>query len=77
MMIYKTRSIMASEYGRCRKTFRKMIAALEHALPKGNICPRWQKYIYEVYHYPTGVDKMDYDDVRLPEFAGKNDMIAA
>lgn len=67
MLVYKTRTAIANEFGVCRKTFRKRLSALQYDLPPGNVSPRWQKYVYLSLHFPDGVRREDYEVVRLPQ----------
>jgi hypothetical protein len=65
-MSTKTRTIVAEEYGMCRKTLRKRMDAMPYEFPKTSLDPRWLKLIYEEMGYPESVDEDDYVKVRVP-----------
>lgn len=67
MLIYKTRTMLANEFGVCRKTLRRRFDGLEFVPPPGEIDPRWQKYIYDCLYFPDGVNADDYEKVRFPK----------
>lgn len=53
----KTRQQMADEFDFSYPTFWRRLKAHGIELPKGLICPKWQKAIYEELGYPPGLDR--------------------
>jgi hypothetical protein len=60
---YKTRQEIAAEYGISPKTLKKKLGKHDIKLPRGRICLRDQKMIYEALGYPLDVSKHDYEDI--------------
>jgi hypothetical protein len=58
-MTTKTREQIAKEFGICRKTLSKWLAATEYTFPRLLTLP-WQKLIYEEFGFPLEVDKKLY-----------------
>ena len=52
MSLFKTRTMMADEYGIHRKTFERKIKQSGIELPPGNISPKFQQIIYEHFGIP-------------------------
>jgi hypothetical protein len=52
MSLFKTRTMIADEYGIHRKTFERKLKQAGIILPVGNISPKFQKIIYEYFGDP-------------------------
>jgi hypothetical protein len=50
-MLIKTKTMLAAEYGVCRKTLRKWMGAMPYEFPRILTEP-WLKLIYEELGYP-------------------------
>ncbi|GAB4250268.1 MAG: hypothetical protein Kow0027_13540 [Saprospiraceae bacterium] len=59
----KTRKQISAELGIHPSTLRRRLRALNRELPTGDVSPKDQKFIYELYGYPKSVNKDDYKNV--------------
>ncbi len=60
---FKTRKQLSAELGIHPATLRRRLKALKRQLPPGDVSPKDQKMIYELYGYPKSVNKDDYGKV--------------
>jgi hypothetical protein len=60
---FKSRKMIATEYGIDPQTLRKYIKQKGVTPPPGLINLEWQKKIYEALKYPSCVSKKDYEDI--------------
>lgn len=60
---FKTSKQICAELGIHPATLRRRLDSLKIVLPPGDVSPKDQKMIYELYGYPKSVNKDDYKNV--------------
>ncbi len=67
MPVYKYKKEIVAEYGCARKTLYNKLRNNNLIIDRGLLSPAQQKLIYECLGYPEGVDRKDYENVKLPQ----------
>ncbi|MFQ5447846.1 MAG: hypothetical protein ACE5FF_13040 [Saprospiraceae bacterium] len=60
---FKSRKMIAAEYGIDPQTLRRKLKQHGIDLPSGLVDLEWQKKIYEALKYPPCVSKKDFEDI--------------